>query len=105
MDLVQADPYKKALTMKYTIFNKLDIAGLYKIGMDHVFVELDETGIVLREIGFDSCNRLVHKYPGVGPYGKRGVFDNAILEVQDLKEELNFEEFERCFRMSQEGPR
>ena len=79
------------------IFNGEDIAGLADLGISRVMIEVSPTGNVLREIGFDSGNKVVYRFPGQGRFGKRGLFDNATISVLQSRSDLSLEEFNEFF--------
>jgi len=60
-----------------------------------VLIELDNSGSVMRELGFDQENNLVHKHPSHNfKHGPRGIFDVAFFEVRGRDDDLIWEEFQ-----------
>jgi hypothetical protein len=85
------------MTEKHVVFKGEDVEGLTDLGISRVMIELSPTGVVLREIGFDSSNKVVYRFPGQGRFGKRGLFDNAAVSMLQLASDLLPEEFNKLF--------
>ena len=90
------------MTKEYVIFTADDLDGLTGLGITRLMVELSPTGQALREIGFDSGNVVVHRFPGQGSFGKRGLFDNEVVSMSQLKSDLSPDSFNSLFEMA--GP-
>jgi hypothetical protein len=68
--------------MQYLKWDEAEINGLARVGITVLFTEVDDGGVVLREVGLDSHKKVVHKFPHPDfPVGGRGFFDNEIVSV------------------------
>ena len=61
-------------------WTKDQILGIEDLGLSKLWIEIDEQGNVIREIGFDSCQKPVH----FGTFGKKGnfLFDGQRIELK-----------------------
>ncbi len=85
------------MTEKYITFLGEDVAGLADLGISRVMVEVSSAGSVVREIGFDSSDKVVYRFPGHGRFGARGLFDNSTISALQLTSDLSLEEFNAFF--------
>jgi hypothetical protein len=81
----------------YVIFAGDDVNGLARLGIARLMVELSSAGMALREIGFDGNGEVVYRFPGQGRFGRRGLFDNAVVSTSQLISDLSLEEFNKSF--------
>jgi hypothetical protein len=88
------------MTEKHVVFTDKDIDGLTGLGISRVVVELSQTGVALREIGFDSSGKAVYRFPGEGRFGERGLFDNAVVSMSQLPSDMSPDEFDKSFEMA-----
>lgn len=59
-------------------FDGENVDGLEEsFGVFEVWVLTDASGNPIREIGFDRNREVVHRYPGMGKWGRFGIFDGA----------------------------
>ncbi len=65
-------------------------------GLAKIWVEIDEKGLISREIGFAADGTIRHKYPGDGPYGRYGVFDLVCFEPS-TPADISPDRFERSW--------
>ena len=59
-----------------------------------LYIELDEQGNSVREVGFDEYGHTVHKFPSRYKNGKYGLFDTVPYSTKGLKSDLSKDEFE-----------
>lgn len=72
-----------------------------KTGITEIYVEFNEAGEVLREVGLDNQGKIIHKCPSSGyKYGTYGIFDLVKLEPKILNDNLNKETFERLWELT-----
>ncbi|NBB30076.1 hypothetical protein [Cellulophaga sp. BC115SP] len=63
--------------------------------IDLMYIEIDNHGKVLREIGFDSLGNIIHKYPSnTHHYGNHGIFDLNIFDIESFENGIDKEDFE-----------
>lgn len=62
-----------------------------------LYLELDEQGNSIREVGFDEQGATVHKFPSDYKNGKYGLFDMVPFSIEDLESDLSKEDFERIW--------
>ena len=75
------------------------VSAVTELGLTRLVAEVDETGVVERELGFDRLGRLVHRYPGgIGIAGDYGVFEMASFEPSAAND-LSSDEFARLWAM------
>lgn len=68
--------------------------SLFSAEIEYLFVEIDLNGIINREIGVNSHNNIVHKYPSTDyKHGAYGIMDLVSL-VLDFESNLSKERFE-----------
>jgi len=84
--------------MHYIKITSEDI-DLSKFGpIDLVYLEIDNNGSTLREIGLDNNNMIVHKYPSESfEYGIYGIFDMNAFDLDSLESEISKENFEKIW--------
>ncbi len=86
--------------MKYLIIdsNFLDLSA-FQQNLVKMFIEIDNSGSVKREIGFNLSGQVVHAYPSRKySYGKYGIFDLATFDMSSIMEsQLSKEEFEKIW--------
>lgn len=81
--------------MYYLALTSKDIEGLEKLGVQKIYVEVDVQGIVLREVGLDEREKIVHRYPSkMGPHSKYGVLDLVRFDPSSLNSDLSGEDFD-----------
>jgi hypothetical protein len=84
------------MTEMHLDLREKDIDGLGNLGLSRVLVEVSSTGTVLREIGFDSSEKVIYRFPGKGRFGECGLFDIATFALP-LLSDLSLEEFNAFF--------
>ncbi len=53
--------------------------------LDYLYVEIEQSGNIVREIGFDQQQNIVHKYPDSKfRHGKYGIFDIATIDFLNI---------------------
>lgn len=63
-----------------------------------LYIELDNDGNSIREIGFDYSGNLVHKFPSViFRYGTYGLFNLVSYSTRDLESDISKEKFEKIW--------
>jgi hypothetical protein len=79
--------------MYYLKWTERDIENLSaSTGLKVLLTEVDSGGRVVREIGFNERQKLVHKSPTQSnPYG---LFDNQVIAIANLCNDLTKEDFE-----------
>jgi hypothetical protein len=66
-----------------------------------MYLELDDVGNSVREVGFDEQNDLIHKFPSkYYENGDYGLFDLSPFEIEDLESDLSVDEFEEIWGKS-----
>ena len=79
------------------IWTEADIDGLANAtGLSHILTEVDENGVVTRELGFDVEGKVIHRHPGNPTCAKYGLFDLAKIAPSD-RTEMDANEFERLW--------
>ena len=87
--------------MKYIIIIDSDLEPLKDVhpNLEKVFIELDDKGLVKREIGFDSDNHIIHACPSdnklYGKYRRYGIFDLVMFDMSVIRDEISKEMFEK----------
>lgn len=71
--------------------------GLALDGIAYMWLEIGEDGFAKRELGFDSANKVVHRFPGVGRFGDHGVFDSAKFDASAAAQRVSQEQFEKAW--------
>ena len=66
-------------------------------GLTELWAEINEIGLVMREIGFAADGSIRHKYPGDGPDGRYGVFDLVMFEPS-TPADIPLETFEEMWK-------
>jgi hypothetical protein len=91
---------KQAFKMVYLELKNdyLDLKGFYD-NLEKLFIEIDGNGHVIREVGFNSNNHVVHKFPGDFKYGRYGIFDLSVFDMKHIRNELSKETFELAWNM------
>jgi YD repeat-containing protein len=60
------------------MWTEAEVTGLARAwGLSRIVTEVDEQGMVTRELGYDADGNLVHRHPGEPTRAKYGVFDLA----------------------------
>jgi hypothetical protein len=78
--------------MIYLKWDSSTFLGLEKVeGMQAMYTEVDDNGVVRREVGLDRAGRVVHRFPSAGRLGERGLFD--LVPVTAGKANMNEREF------------
>lgn len=78
--------------MYYLEWNEHSIKGLDRFDSCVVlFTEVSATGVVQKELGFDSQGNECHRFPS--ETNKRGIFDNQLVDVTRLQSDLSKESF------------
>ncbi len=69
--------------------------------IDTLFIEIDNRGFVVREIGLNKNLRVVHRFPDSDfEYGEYGLFDLAQLELKtDQHNDLTESRFEELWNI------
>jgi hypothetical protein len=64
--------------VRFMYWDEETVEGLSKSGLTRLVAEIDDDGVVTRELAFDDQGRLVHRCPGGrGTEGTYGFFDMA----------------------------
>lgn len=70
--------------------------------MVELWTEVDDTGTVRRELGFDSEGHIAHRCPSsFYRHGRYGLFDMAPVEIAGTQNELDPTEFEEAWRQDE----
>lgn len=71
--------------MRYIEWQDTDILDLYEeFNVVKIYTEIDDAGIVCREIGIDEHGKIAHKFPSENyQHGRYGLFDNQVVECED----------------------
>jgi hypothetical protein len=78
-------------------WTEADIEGLGDAwGLSRILTEVDDRGLVTRELGFDAEGNLVHRCPGEPTRAAYGVFDLAKIAPTD-RSDMSADEFERLW--------
>lgn len=81
--------------MRYIIVNNkyLKLSSWYE-NLFELWLELDNRGRVIKEIGFDMNKKIIHAYPSYKfEYGKYGIFDLNILDISVLTDDISVDKF------------
>ena len=64
--------------------------------IDTLLIEVNEDGTIIREVGLDSNDQIIHKYPSKDyRYGRYGFFDLASISLShDVENDISEEKFE-----------
>lgn len=76
--------------MRWTI---KEIGNLHDFGVFEIWTEVDETGLVKKELGFDERKKIVYKIPS--DQRSYGFFDNQLIAVSSLRNDLSENEFKK----------
>jgi hypothetical protein len=80
--------------VEYVKFDNCDIAGIDRLGLAHLIVEVREDGTVMTEVGLDARGRVVHRCPGAPSMsGSHGLFDLTPVKVEPGSSTMTREEF------------
>jgi len=77
------------------VWTEAELTGLGKAwGLSRIITEVDEQGLVTRELGFDADGNLIHRYPGEPTVtDDYGVFDLATIAPSD-RSDMEPDEFD-----------
>jgi len=77
-----------------------DIAGRpFVRGLVELYTEIDDAGLVTREVGVDRAGGVVHRAPSSkNPYG---LFDSQTVEMVERENDITQEAFERLWQSDQ----
>ena len=80
------------------VWTEAEITGLFEAwGLSRIITEVDEEGLVTRELGYDAEGNLVHRCPGEPRVtDQHGVFDLAQI-APSHRADLDAEEFDRLW--------
>jgi hypothetical protein len=79
------------------IWTEAEVIGLAETwGLSRILTEVDETGAVTRELGFDGPGNVVHRHPGQPTRTQYGVFDLANIAPSE-QTEMELAEFDRLW--------
>lgn len=87
----------------YIRLGEANIRGLGALGLDVVVAEIGPSGVALREVGFDRRGNAVYVYPGMGPFGGRGLLDNAIFDMNAFLGDMTPHEFHHVILSAQQA--
>lgn len=77
--------------------NSFDLKEFYS-DLYLLFIEIDNNGIVKREIGLNNKDLIIHKYPNINyKYGLYGIFDLQIFDINSIDNELSEKEFNKLW--------
>ena len=63
-----------------------------------MFLEINENGLIEREIGFNINGGIIHAYPSDKyHFGKYGIFDLTPFKYKKLNSDLDLEDFEKIW--------
>lgn len=62
-----------------------------------LYIELDERGNSVREVGFDEQGNTVHKFPSNYKSGKYGLFEMVPYSTESLESDLSKDAFEKLW--------
>ncbi len=62
-------------------FDGTTMIGLEKDNLQRLFVEFDERGRILREIGIAEDGRIAHRFPGTPTLDEYGMMDPNIIAI------------------------
>ncbi len=88
--------------MRYLIFDRFSITFKRPTQFDKIFVEVDESGAIMREIGLDNNGDIIHAYPDRDlsvkfKDGKYGLFDVSLIQINGSKDDISKEQFENIW--------
>lgn len=87
------------MKMYYLKWTEENATGLSLFsGIKALYLEIDDSGNVHREIGVNKEGKVVHKCPSIiHQYGQYGILDNQKVMISDLKSTIMKEEFEKLW--------
>lgn len=62
-------------------FDEATMAGLAEQNLERFFVEFDERGCILREIGIGADGRIAHRSPGTPTLDKYGMMGPNVIAI------------------------
>ncbi len=68
---------------KIVSFTDEAIDGLSGLGIAVIYVDLDDDGTTIRELGLDASGAIVHRHPGTPSITRHGLFDLQTVETQE----------------------
>jgi hypothetical protein len=83
--------------MRYLIIDSsfIELARFDK-SINQLYLEVDDKGVIKREIGLNTCGDIVHAYPSKKyRYGKYGILDLNCFDIKSEDNELLFDDFEK----------
>jgi hypothetical protein len=86
------------MAMRYLSWDEGSASGLgsQAPGLVQVWTEVDDAGVVCRELGFDAEGHIAHRCPSDWyRHGTYGLFDSARIEVVGTEDDIEPAEFER----------
>ena len=79
------------------VWTDADVRGLADAwGVSRILTEIDERGLVTRELGFDAAGELIHRHSGKTTLTTHGIFDAAVIGA-GRQSELRPEQLERAW--------
>jgi hypothetical protein len=79
--------------MEYLRWSEEEVANLRKHRNIHlILLEVDDEGVVTREIGLNETGDIVHAFPTVED--QRGLFDMTPIDLTHVRSNLSSAEFE-----------
>lgn len=91
---------------KILIWDERDLSGIDKLNLDQVWTEVNDTGIVLREIGLSKSGEIIYYAPSNHKMFGQGLFDNQRVNIRsDHRSALRIEErFEELWNLVNSRP-
>lgn len=87
-------------TLRIIELTELDITGLQKAWrISRLVAELDQKGMVERELGYDDLGRLVHRWPGGESFASHGLLDLAVFDAS-TQSDMSAAEFETLWNQA-----
>ena len=82
---------------RIVMWTEAEVTGLAEQwGLSRILTEVNEQGMVTRELGYDVNGNVIHRYPGEPTRAKHGVFDLAQIAPSDTAD-MEPVEFDRLW--------
>lgn len=78
---------------KIISFASNQTAGLTKLGIANLHVEVRDDGSVSRELGVSPAGDIVHRHPGLPTVARHGLFDLQTVQADSPSDAISMAQF------------
>jgi hypothetical protein len=84
---------------KIILFSDRDTAGLAELGLEKLYVFVEDDGTVARELGISTDGTVIHRHPGLPTVARHGLFDLQVIDCESAVPVMSAEQFEALWAM------